>query len=67
VSEYPGGRAYGGSIWYGREPARLVEDTVEISDSRVQIEMAPHSRILVTLGLRRNVGSPSLQAPAAGL
>jgi hypothetical protein len=63
VTEYPGGRAYGGSIWYGREPLRLVDDTVEIADSHVQIEMDPHSRIHITLGLRRNVGSPSLQPP----
>jgi hypothetical protein len=65
VSEYPGRRAYGGGIWYGREPAHHVQDTIEIADSSVQIEMAPHSRIHVTLGLRRNVGSPSLRASVA--
>jgi hypothetical protein len=66
VSEHPGGRAFGGSIWYGREPLRLVDDTVEIADSQVQIEMDPHSRVHITLGLRRNVGSPSLQPPEPG-
>jgi hypothetical protein len=66
VSAYPGQRAYGGSIWYGRDPVQLADDTVEISDSHFLVAMDSHSRIHLTLGLRRNVGSPSASAPGAG-
>jgi hypothetical protein len=63
VSSYPGGRAYQGTRWYGSEPLQLSDETVDIDGAHLEVDMAPHSRIELDLGLRRNVGEPRLQPP----
>jgi hypothetical protein len=66
TSDYPGERAFRGSIWYGSEPLQLTNEIVQVADSHVQVEMRPHSRISLKVGIRRNVERPSLAPPPFG-
>lgn len=69
TTAYPGKRAYQGTRWYGSEPLQLAEETMALDDDRLEVRMAAHSRIVLHLGLARNVGTPRIRqapTPSAG-